>query len=44
MQVRIERGLADPAKAKASLIARADDTFGMAASSQTDGDPPPSEA
>ena len=43
MQVRMERGLADPAKAKASLFGQADDMAGMAARSQTDDDPPSSE-
>ena len=38
----IERGLADPAKAKASLLDRADDMAGMAARSQTDDDTPTS--
>ena len=41
--VRIERGLADPAKSKASLLDRADDMAGMAARSQTDDDTPSSE-
>ena len=43
MQVRMERGLAEPAKAKASILSRAGDMEGMAARSQTDGDPPPSD-
>ena len=43
MQVMMERGSADPAKAKASLIGQADDMAGMAARSQTDDDPPSSE-
>ena len=42
-RVMMERGLADPAKAKADLIARTDDMAGMAARSQTDDDPPSSE-
>ena len=43
MRVKIERGLAYPAKAKASLLDPADDMAGMAARSQTDDDPPSSE-